>query len=42
MQQHNLTEQDAYRLIQKLSMNNRKSMREVGEAILLTTTITEP
>lgn len=35
MQNHNLTEQDAYRLIQKLSMNNRKSMREVAEAILL-------
>lgn len=41
MQNHNLTEQDAYRLIQKLSMNNRKSMREVAEAILLTTAITE-
>jgi two-component system, response regulator PdtaR len=31
----NLSEQDAFRRIQKLSMNNRKSMREVAEAILL-------
>ncbi len=31
----NLTEQEAFRRIQKLSMNNRKSMREVAEAILL-------
>lgn len=35
MQKSNLTEQDAFRRIQKLSMNNRKSMREVAEAILL-------
>ncbi|HEU0026707.1 MAG TPA: response regulator [Ktedonobacterales bacterium] len=31
----NLSEQEAFRRIQKLSMNNRKSMREVAEAILL-------
>jgi response regulator NasT len=31
-----LSEADAYRRIQRLSMNNRKSMREVAEAILLT------
>ena len=30
-----LTEHEAFRRIQKLSMNNRKSMREVAEAILL-------
>jgi two-component system, response regulator PdtaR len=35
----NLSEQDAFRRIQKLSMNNRKSMREVAEAILLTNEI---
>jgi response regulator NasT len=35
MQKHQLSEQDAFRRIQKLSMNNRKSMREVAEAILL-------
>lgn len=36
MDKHKLTEQEAFRRIQKLSMNNRKSMREVAEAILLT------
>jgi two-component system, response regulator PdtaR len=35
MDKHHLTEQEAFRRIQKLSMNNRKSMREVAEAILL-------
>jgi response regulator NasT len=35
MAKFNLSEQDAFRRIQKLSMNNRKSMREVAEAILL-------
>lgn len=30
-----LTEQEAFRKIRKVSMDNRKSMREVGEAILL-------
>jgi response regulator NasT len=35
MTKFNLSEQDAFRRIQKLSMNNRKSMREVAEAILL-------
>ena len=30
-----LSEQEAFRKIQKASMNNRKSMREVAEAILL-------
>ncbi len=32
---HGLTEQEAFRRIAKLSMNNRKPMREVAEAILL-------
>jgi len=35
MTKFSLTEQEAFRRIQKLSMNNRKSMREVAEAILL-------
>ena len=39
MQKHGLTEQEAFRRIQKLSMNNRKSMRAVAEAILLTNEI---
>lgn len=39
MQKQGLTEREAFRRIQKLSMNNRKSMREVAEAILLTNEI---
>ncbi len=35
MQKQGLTEQDAFRKIQRASMNARKSMREVAEAILL-------
>jgi signal transduction protein with GAF and PtsI domain len=35
MKRENLTEQGAYKLIQKYSMDKRKSMREVSEAILL-------
>lgn len=35
MEKYTLTEHEAFRRIQKLSMNNRKSMREVAEAILL-------
>jgi two-component system, response regulator PdtaR len=35
MDKYKLTEQEAFRRIQKLSMNNRKSMKEVAEAILL-------
>src|SRR5215467_13119708 len=35
MEKQGLTEQEAFRKIQKASMNNRKSMREVAEAILL-------
>jgi response regulator NasT len=36
MDAHGLKEAEAFRKIQKLSMNARKSMREVAEAILLT------
>jgi AmiR/NasT family two-component response regulator len=36
MEKQGLTEQEAFRKIQKASMNNRKSMREIAEAILLT------
>ena len=35
MQQRNLNGEDAYRWLQKRSMDSRKSMREVAEAILL-------
>jgi response regulator NasT len=35
MDSQNLKEADAFRRIQRLSMNSRKSMREVAEAILL-------
>jgi two-component system, response regulator PdtaR len=35
MEKHSLSEQEAFRRIQKASMNNRKSMKEVAEAILL-------
>lgn len=35
MDRHNLKEDEAFRRIQKLSMDSRKSMREVAEAILL-------
>lgn len=36
MDTQNLTEQEAFRKIQKMSMNTRKSMKEVAEAIILT------
>lgn len=36
MDSQGLKESDAFRKIQKLSMNTRKSMREIAEAILLT------
>jgi response regulator NasT len=35
MTKHGITEQEAFRRIQKASMNNRKSMKEIAEAILL-------
>ncbi|MEF3274782.1 MAG: response regulator [Chloroflexus sp.] len=36
MDQHGLTEAEAFRRIQQLAMRNRKTMREVAQAILLT------
>jgi len=36
MSAHGLSEADAYRRIQRLSMNNRRTMRDIAEAILLT------
>jgi AmiR/NasT family two-component response regulator len=41
MEKHKLSEQEAFRRIQKLSMNSRKSMREVAEAILLADELNE-
>jgi response regulator NasT len=35
MDQYGLKESDAFRRIQKLSMDTRKSMREIADAILL-------
>ena len=35
MDKQNLTEAEAFRKIQKMSMDNRKSMKEVAEAIIL-------
>ena len=35
MEKYNISEQEAFRRIQKTSMNNRKSMKDVAEAILL-------
>ncbi len=35
MKKNNLREEDAYNLIRKFSMDNRKSMREVSDAIVL-------
>ncbi|MDP1852877.1 MAG: GAF and ANTAR domain-containing protein [Candidatus Omnitrophota bacterium] len=36
MQERKISEEDAYRLIQKYSMDKRKSMRQISEAIILT------
>ena len=36
MKSHNLSEPDAFRRMQKLAMDKRKSLRQVAEAILLT------
>jgi AmiR/NasT family two-component response regulator len=36
MSRDGLTEQEAFRRIQKMSMNTRKGMREIAEAIILT------
>lgn len=35
MKEQNVSEEDAYRMIQRHSMDNRKSMRQVAEAIIL-------
>ena len=35
MDQYGLKEQDAFRRIQTQSMNTRKSMREIAEAVLI-------
>jgi len=35
MKEEDLTEEEAYNRIRKYSMDNRKSMREVSEAIIL-------
>ena len=35
MKEQNLTEDDAFKKIQRFAMNNRKSMREVADAIVL-------
>ncbi len=39
MERHGLSEADAYRKIQQSSMNTRKTMKEVAEAILLAETV---
>ena len=36
MRDHELSEEEAFKRIQKISMDSRKSMREIAEAILLT------
>lgn len=36
MRENNISEDEAYRMIQKYSMDTRKSMREVAEALILT------
>ena len=35
MKNQNLSEEEAFRKIQKQSMNTRRSMREIAEAIIL-------
>ena len=42
MDSRGMTEQEAFRNIQRLSMNNRKSMREVAEAIIVAHQISHP
>jgi response regulator NasT len=42
MDSRGMTEQEAFRNIQRLSMNNRKSMREVAEAIIVAHQISQP
>ncbi len=40
MKRHGLTEEEAFKRIRKASMDSRKSMREIAEAILLTDKMT--
>jgi len=35
MRKNNISEEEAYRLIQKYSMDKRKGMREIAEAVIL-------
>ncbi len=35
MKEHNLAEEEAFRRLQKKSMDLRKSMREIAEAVVL-------
>ncbi len=35
MAEYNINEEEAYRRIQKYSMNRQKSMKEIAEAIIL-------
>jgi two-component system, response regulator PdtaR len=39
MQKHGLTEQEAFRRIQVQSMNTRRSMKEIAEAIIIASEI---
>jgi AmiR/NasT family two-component response regulator len=36
MKAHNLDEAEAYRRIQRMSMNSRRPMRDIAEAVLMT------
>ena len=41
MDTQGLSESEAFRKVQKMSMNNRKSMRSVAEAIILAHSVSE-
>jgi AmiR/NasT family two-component response regulator len=41
MKHYNLSEDEAYRLLQRRSMETRKPMREVAEAVLMTLELLE-
>jgi signal transduction protein with GAF and PtsI domain len=42
MRQARITEEEAFRLLQKQSMNSRKTMKEIAEAVILTSQIKKP
>lgn len=42
MRQTNISEEEAFRLLQKQSMNARRTMREIAEAVILTAQIKRP